>query len=61
MVVRQNNNSLPIVVEPIEAKNNIDLPIVVEPIEAKNNIRLPIVVSSLLRQKVSLICPLWQN
>ena len=44
MVVRQNNNSLPIVVEPVEAQNNIELPIVVEPIEAQNNIDLPIVV-----------------
>jgi hypothetical protein len=36
MVVRQNNNSLPIVVEPIEAQNLIRLPIVVEPVEARN-------------------------
>ena len=36
MVVGQNNNILPIVVEPIEAKNIIDLPIVVEPIQCKN-------------------------
>ena len=42
MVVEQNNNILPIVVEPTEAKT-IDLPIVVEPIEAKT-IDLPIVV-----------------
>ena len=47
IVVGQNNNILPIVVEPIVAKNIIDLPIVVEsmvePIEAKT-IDLPIVV-----------------
>jgi hypothetical protein len=42
MVLGQNNNILPIVVEPIEAKT-IDLPIVVEPVEAKT-IDLPIVV-----------------
>jgi hypothetical protein len=45
-VVRQNNNSLPIVVEPIEAQNNIELPIVVEPVEVKSITDLPIVAKS---------------
>ena len=46
MVVRQNNNSLPIVVEPIEAQNKIELPIVVEPVETKSITDLPIVAKS---------------
>jgi hypothetical protein len=37
MLVRQNNNSLPIVVEPVEAKSITDLPIV-----AKSNTDLSI-------------------
>ena len=36
VVVAQNNN-LPIVVEPVEAKIINDLPIVVQPTEAQNN------------------------
>ncbi len=36
VVVAQNNN-LPIVVEPVEAKIINDLPIVVQPTEARNN------------------------
>ena len=52
MVVGQNNNILPIVVEPIEAKT-IDLPIVVEPIEAKT-IDLPIVVEPVEAKTIDL-------
>jgi hypothetical protein len=51
MVVGQNNNILPIVVEPIEA--TIDLPIVVEPIEAKT-IHLPIVVEPIEAKTIHL-------
>ena len=32
----QNNNDLPIVVEPSEARNNDNLPVPIEPIEEKN-------------------------
>ena len=32
----QNNNDLPIVVEPTEARNNDNLPVPIEPNEAKN-------------------------
>ena len=52
MVVGQNNNILPIVVEPVEAKT-IDLPIVVEPIEAKT-IYLPIVVEPVEAKTIDL-------
>ena len=52
MVVGQNNNILPIVVEPSEAKT-IDLPIVVEPIEAKT-IDLPIVVEPVEAKTIDL-------
>ena len=52
MVVGQNNDILPIVVEPIEAKT-IDLPVVVEPVEAKT-IDLPIVVEPIEAKTIDL-------
>ena len=50
--LRDTNCHLPLVIDPFGAQNNIELPVVV----AQNN-NLPIVVE-LLRQKLSMICPL---
>ena len=36
VVVAQNNNDMPIVVEPSQARNNDNLPVSIEPIEQKN-------------------------
>ena len=53
VVAENNNNNLPIVVEPIEAQNKSQLPIVVEPIEAQNKSQLPIVVEPIEAQNKS--------